>query len=226
MSRKKHYGPKNAKGPLTKRANARLTPAQREACVRTYFTMGSITGTAAAMGVSTNAVRHALRELHDDPALMAARGQALDQMAGRIHAITEQVIDSITPEELITTRREMRDNAGNLLRVVIDGPSLKDKALTIGILADKQRVLIEAKAKATENNTFQMAKNVLMLPEDIREKELLVANLVKKLRVTEVYMRDEDSQKNVNRMLSKVGITETDIAEAEFEPMDSVAPFD
>lgn len=214
------------KGALTKRDNRRLTPAQQEAVVRTYFTIGTIQGTAKKLGIANQTVHNALKAMQTDPTLVAARGQALDQMAGKIHAVTDAVIDSITPEELVTTRREVRDRAGNLMRVVIDGPSLKDKALTISTLADKQRTLAEAKQRAAESSVFKITHSDLMLPDTIEDKRLMIASMVKRLRVVDVYMRDDESQQNINRLLNKVGIHSKDIEEAEIELIPGVAPFD
>ena len=230
MSRKVKHGRgkvRNGKsGPLSVRDHLRLTPAQQEAAVRTFFTIGTVSGTARALGVSEKAVRNALRELQNDPALLAARGQALDEMAGKIHAVTDKVIASITPEELITTRRDVRDTHGNLIRTVIDGPSLKDKALTIGILADKQKTLAEAKARATDGSTFQQSQSNLMLPDNIADKERLVASMVKRLRITDVFFHDTDVQQNVKGMLNRVGIREEDIEDADLELSEGLAPFD
>lgn len=230
MARKSKNGRRSFRngktGPLSKRDSRRLTPAQQEAVVRTFFTIGTIHGTAVQLGCSENAVRTALREMQNDPALAAARGQAIDEMAGRISAVTNQVIDSITPDELVTVRRDVRDRQGNLIRTVVDGPSLKDKALAIGILADKQKVLIDAKARATEAAGFGANGTGLMLPETIEEKTRLVASMVKRLRVIDVFVRDDVVQANVSSMLNKVGVREQDIAEADFEPASSVAPFD
>lgn len=230
MARKQKTGRRSFRngktGPLSVRAGRRLTPAEQEAVVRTFFTMGNVHATAVKLGCSEKAVRTALRDMQNDPALAAARGQAIDEMAGRIHAVTNNVIDSITPEELVTTRREVRDQHNNLLRVVMDGPSLKDKALAIGILADKQKVLLDARAKATEAAAFSAVNSGLLLPETIEAKTELIASMVKRLRVVDVYMRDDASQNVVGHLLNKVGIREQDIAEADIELAAGMAPFD
>lgn len=164
--------------------------------------------------------------MQHDPSLAQARGQAIDEMAGKIHAITGKVIDSITPEELVTTRREVRARDGSLVRVVVDGPSLKDKALAIGILADKQKVLLDAKARATEAAHMGAGVSGLMLPETIEGKMQLVASMVKRLRVVDVFMHDPEAQNTVSKLTNKVGVREQDIEDADLEFAAGMAPFD
>ena len=227
MSRKGRRGFSNGKpGPLAERRSRRLSRAEQEAVVRTFFTIGTVTGTASKLGVSPNAVRRALLEAENDPMLMAARGQALDEMAGKIHAVTDQVVASITPEELVTTRREVHDRQGNLLRVVVEGPTLRDKALAIGILADKQKTLAEARRLANDRVALQANHNALMLPETIEQKQALVASMVKRLRIVDVFMNDDEVQGDIKRVMNKVHVTEADVEDAEVELASGMAPFD
>lgn len=219
--------PRTTKNSLTRRKKgARLTPAQQEAVVRIYFTNGNYSKTARELGLSIKAVKNAIEAAQNDPVLMAHRGDALDQLAGKIHGVTDEVLESITSEELQTERHHVYDTEGNLLRVVTSGPTLRDKALLVGIFTDKQSVLQKARAEATEYATAGSGDISLMLPEHIDDKRRLIMQKVKRMRIMDVEFDTGETGKTLNMALNRVGITEDEIEEADVVEVGGLAPFD
>lgn len=205
------------------RQGHRLTPAQKESILRSYHLHGSYHRVAKIMGISDVTVKRVVLETQLDPAFAHVRAQAFDEMAGKVAAITDQVVESIQPGELVTTHHQVHDACGNLLRVVTEGPSLKDKALAIGILLDKQAVLQQAKSKAIEAGKGNQSGQGLLLPESVEEMRHLLAQKVKSLRIMDVQFDNSELGQQVKTTLKKVGITEDDVQGAEVfatEPFD------
>ena len=199
---------------IVNRGNSRLTQIQKELVVQTYFLKGSYCGTSRELGITVATVKRIIDEANQQPELMAARTRALDQIAGKVAGITEQVIDSITPEEIQTRVHEVRDAEGKLKRVVTTGPSLRDKGFFIGILTDKQKVLADARAVIHGQDTMDMGRLALSLPDTVEEAKRLIVQKAKRLRVyTEITFKDDAPE--IQKGLTKAGITDDQIDEAE-----------
>lgn len=216
------------RGTLGTRSNTRLNRTQQETVIQTYFALGSMNATAKKLGVCFATVKRTLDNAYQDPTLLAVRGKTYDRMAGKLNAVTDTIVDSITPDELTVTRHEVRDAAGNLLRVVREGPSIRDKALAIGILVDKQRVLQDARdrafAPAVDSGN---ALGNLLIPDTLEDKRRLIASKVKRLRLLDVeFSSTGDTGQTIDTALNRLGIAESDVADAVVELVPSAAPFD
>jgi hypothetical protein len=206
------------------RGSYKITPAQKEAILCAYYMNGSFTATSKQLGLSYNTVRRIVQECQLDPAYAHVRAQAFDNLASKIHATTDAIIDSITPEELVTTHHKVYDVTGNLLRVVTEGPGLKDKAIAVGVMADKQAILQNARAKALESGKGSVGA-ALLLPEDIDDMKRMLATKMKRLRVMDIQFDNSDIGEHVNKLLTKVGVSDADYVEEETLNT-GAAPFD
>ncbi len=204
------------------RGQRKLTPAQKEAVLRSYHMHGSYRAVAQALGLAEATVKKVVLECQLDPQYAHTRAQAFDEMAGKVASITDQVIDSISPAELQTTHHKVYDACGNLLRVVTEGPPLKDKALTLGILMDKQAVLQTARNKALDVSNRHGGGAGLLLPESIEDMREMLAVKVKSLRLLDIQFDTSDVGQQVSKLVKSVGITDADIEELAA----GLAPFD
>jgi len=204
------------------RGSRKFTPAQKEAVLRSYHLHGSYRAVANALGIHDASVKRIVLECQLDPAFAHTRAQAIDEMSGKIAAITDQVIDSIKPEELETTHHKVYDACGNLLRVVQEGPGLKDKALAIGIMLDKQAVLQQVRGKALDTSSRHGGGTGLLLPESIEDMRDMLASKIQSLRILDIKFNNSEVGQRVTSTLEKLGITEEDIADTQYE----AAPFD
>lgn len=201
-----------------RRGGKRLTQLQKETIVHMYHVIGSINGTANELGVTANTVRRVLHDANHDVGLGAARANALNEVAGKINGITNQILDSITPEELQTKRHEVRDASGKLLRVISEGPSLKDKAISAAIFADKQKVLTEA-INAVRNPLVgtNAGDRALLLPDSLDETRRLIIQKAKRLRLLDVEFDTGETGQAIRRGLAMNGISNQEVEEADFD---------
>lgn len=219
--------PKRSKNPVVRsgplashlRGQRQLTNAQKEAVLRTYHMTGTYTGVARILGLSYATVKRVVLQHQLDPSFAHTRAQAFDEMSGKVSAITDQVLESITPEELVTKSHKVYDASGNLLRIVQEGPALRDKALAVGILLDKTAVLQNARSKALSISDQVGGGPALLLPDNIQDMRDMLATKVKSLRIMDIHFQETELGQHVDKLIRKVGVQENDITDAEVEPI-------
>lgn len=213
MGKKKYLSIRN-------RANKRLTAAQKETVVQTYFMLGNKNATAKELGLNVATVDRIVRQAQDDPNLMAVRTRVMDETAGRIQDVTNRVIDSISDEELQTETHRIYDANGDLKRIVQSGPSLKDKAQIIGTLIDRQATLEASKAAIKNPLNLDAGQRALVLPDQIDAAKALIARKVKRLRIVDAEFETGEVGKRINMELNRHHISDKDVSDAVFEPFD------
>jgi len=204
------------------RGHNRLTPIQKEAVVHIFHTVGSISGTAMELGINAKTVKSCLDEANTNPELGAVRAHALTDVAAKINGVTNQIIDSIGPDDIHTERREVFTEKGSLKDVKIIGPSLKDKAICVAILTDKQKVITETIAGIKAPLAIGGGDRALLLPSDLHEARRLVAMKVKKLRLVDIEFDTGEAGEHIKETLVKVGLN---VDDAEYEQVVG-EPFD
>lgn len=206
-------------GPLAShlRGQRQLSTAQKEAVLRTYHMTGTYTGVAKILGLNYTTVKRIVLQYQLDPMFAHTRAQAFDEMSGKVAAITDQVLESITPAELETKSHKVYDASGNLLRVVQEGPALRDKALAVGILLDKAAVLQNARSKALSVSDQVGGGPALLLPDNIEDMRDMLATKVKSLRIMDIHFQDSELGQHVDKLVRKVGLREEQIVDADIE---------
>ena len=214
-------------GPLhhSRRGHRRLTDEDKALVVQTYFAVGSKGGTCKKLGITYKLCCDVLAEAEQNPSLMAARGRAYDAVGGKITGVVSDIIDSIKPEHLETEIHEIHDDEGNLRRVIVTGPSLRDKAFAAGILTDKIAIMQKARHDAhTSRDGHDQIQ--LMLPDDVEGAKDRVTQLIKNLNFINVTVRDDGVAQRVEQLRKKAFVTHEDIEEAELVDLSSPDPFD
>jgi hypothetical protein len=150
--------------PKKKGDKGKLTPTDKEVIIQTHAATGNKAETARRCGVAWKTVHEIVKAADDgDIDLKEARRSAASKLTGRVHVLAENLIDSITPEELESGRIAIRDKDGQLVGYKTYGPSLLQKTTSIGIIVDKGTVL-QAYEKGLEDD---VNAGKLLLPSDI-----------------------------------------------------------
>jgi aminoglycoside phosphotransferase len=187
MPRKKSSAPR----PIAKmtKSGRQLTEIQRETILQVYAITGNKSETARQLGVSESTVYKLIKEASKAPAaLREARAQATEELAGRVHAKAEMVLDSITPADLETGRIEQYDEHGNLTNIKLWGPTLLQKVTSVAVLTDKTKVLSELREGLRA--THDIGANSMPLPQDVDTALRQIAQKVKRLRLLDVQFED------------------------------------
>lgn len=215
-------GSKNKVMATGNRRNQRLTRQQQEEVIQVYHTLGSRAATARKLGICDATVKRCLVLANNDPTLGAARAQALTQVAGKINGVANQILDSITPEELETRKHMVYDKDGLLKRIVTSGPSLKDKSISISALTAQQKVITETTAIINNPELLMGADRILSMPDSIDEARRLITMKVKKLRFMDVEFETGAAGQRINMALNRQHISEQEVEDAELvgEPFD------
>jgi len=226
---KQQARPTNPPALATKRGQP-LTPIQKELILQVYFTRGTLAATAREVGCAVMTVKRVVDEANNNPLLYAGRARALDQLAGQVHNVAEQVVNSIKPEELETSFHEKYGVRGNFTGWATRGPSLKDKAFTISVLTDKLKILQAARQELVNPIDPQLdeSQRILMFPKSVEEARHLIAQKVKRLRILdmEFHVGDEATNNRVSELASKAKVSEMDIIDANVASIDPVSVFD
>lgn len=210
---------------LSRRNHRKLTDEDKALVIQTYFAVGSKGGTCKQLGITYKTCCDVLAEAEQNPSLMAARGRAYDAVGGKITGVVTDIINSIKPEHLETEIHEVHDAEGNLRRVIVTGPSLRDKAFAAGILTDKIAIMQKARHDAHANREGSQQVQ-LMLPDNVESAQQRVTQLIKNLNFINITVRDDGVAKRVEELRKKSFVTQGDIEEAELVDLSSPDPFD
>lgn len=195
-----------------------LTEIQRESILQVYALTGNKSETARQLGVSESTVYNVLRAAQSAPAeLRQARADVVTELAGRVHATANRVLDSISDADLESGRIEDYDDAGKLTRVQLWGPSLLQKVTSVAILADKTRVLNDMREgllAATDASPLAMP-----LPQDVDAALRSIAQKVRRLRIMDVQFDQTPVAQELSQKIQDALCTE-EIVDAEYAVID------
>lgn len=196
---------------------ARLSPTDKEWIYQTFLVLNNKTQTAKRCNVAIATVQKVIKELEGRkkdseqyPAAREARAEVAAKLAGKMHVKVNTLMESITDEDIESGRIPMRDKDGNLTGYKYYGPSLLQKATSIGIITDKANVL-----QGYEKAMLQDVNDgKLMLPQDINGLIGAIQSKIKSLTMLNVRF-EEDNQDLV---------TDAGRVMAEAEVIDSEQP--
>lgn len=178
---------KRAKKPIAKMTTSGrpLTDMQKEMILQAFALTGSKRETARQIGVSEATVYNVLKAADNSPAeLRAARAAATEQLAGKVHAKTAEILESITPEDMESGRIPMYDENGALTGMKSWGPTLLQKVTAVAVLSDKTRVLSELREGL--RNATDAQKVGMPAPQDLDAALQQIATKVQRLRILDV----------------------------------------
>lgn len=202
--------------PKKKGARARLSPTDKEVIYQTYVACGKKNETAKRLGVSLGSVQNVIKELEGRnpakpqlPTTKAARAEAAASLASRIHVEANEVLDSITPQDLESGRialHEDREDPTKVTGYKYYGPSLLQKATTFGIIVDKANVAQQYERKMLEDTH----SGQLMLPDTIEGMVAAVRGSIKQMRFLDIRFEEDnpDLITNAEEVIAKVETVE------------------
>jgi hypothetical protein len=118
-----------------------MTDTDREVIRQTYLVLQNKAEVARQLGWSLGSIDKALKiQKAEDPQVKEARVKSAKAIAGKIHHKVNMILDSITPEDLISGYDEVADQHGNI-RHILYGPSLMQKVTAGAIMTDKLKVV-------------------------------------------------------------------------------------
>lgn len=217
MTVKKGKKYRMAKGENRGRA---LTQLQRETIVQAYAITGNKAQVARDLHISYPSIIKVLREAESDRTLQEARRRALDDVAGRVHGKTVEILDSIGPQDIESGLIKTFDaETGELKAVKAYGPSLMQKVTSAAILTDKLKVIEDTKAALSEDSSKD--PNAMPLPQDMQTALRMISERVKRLRIIDVQLADNNPElvSQLQDVAHRASLNDN-IEEADYEELD------
>jgi hypothetical protein len=205
-------------GRRSRKSKPRLSQLQRELVVQAYHTCGSVAETARQTGIHATTVSRILRESETDPTLRAARTRALGELAGKVHQKAETVLDSIGPVDLEVKDEPIFGKDGNIIGYRRLGPTLRDKAYSFSLLADRVTALQQARNSLSVPDSPSLGDAGLaglLLPDNIEDTRRQIVAKVRRLRLLDIEFREGETSQRIDVLKHKSGVTDDDMAEAE-----------
>lgn len=206
-----------------KSKHSRLTRKQKEKLVQEYYACGVKRTVYKKYRISPITLDRVLREAEEDPTLQAVRARSIDELSGQMHKLAEETIQSIRPEHLETKKHYVRNANGDLVRIVEEGPSLRDKTYLFTSIVDRISVLDAARdhAKGTDKQNDELG-SMLLLPETVEASRQALLSGIKSIRALHVEFRTGETGKKISMDANRLGIAEQEIALAEDAPFDNL----
>lgn len=213
---KKRRRPGDPKGRYRGRP---LTALQKESIVQTYALSGNKREVARQLGVSYPTVLRVLKEAENDTQLQKARARAMEDLAGKVQAKTNEVLESITPEDMESGLIKKYDDDGNLVSVRGYGPSLMQKVTSAAILTDKMKVIQETKQVLEADRSQD--PHALPLPGDVQAAIRQIGERVKRLQILDIQFADKNPEvtTKLQDIAARASLDER-IEDADFQELD------
>ena len=190
MPRKKKVMPKG------KQQGKALGPLKKEVIRQTFLLTGNKRETARQCSVSEKSVYNVLNQVEEAEAAKN-RVAVANQLAGKIHTKADQIIDSISVEDLKSGYLTQTDEDGKedykfdrQGRPIYIGPTLNQKVLSVAILADKLKVMDDYRQQVDEAHGM----GALPTPETIGHLVTGIKGKLKSLRILDVQFEDENAE--------------------------------
>jgi hypothetical protein len=210
-----HLGKKSEKGAFTK--GRAVTQFQKEMIIQAFALCGNKSEVARQMGCSDNTVRNVIKAAESDKTLQKARLSALEDVAGQVHGKTNEIIQSIGPQDLESglIKTFDKDDPTKLKAVKAYGPSLLQKVTSAAILVDKIKAVEETKSLITAESAD--GNDQLLMPGDVQSALQALGKKIKRLRILDVQFanKHEDTVSKVQEVAHKAELHQ-DVEEADY----------
>lgn len=198
-----------------------ITQFQKEMIIQAFALCGNKSQVAREMGCSDGTVHRVIKLAESDKTLQKARLSALEDVAGQVHGKTNEIIQSIGPQDLESGLIKVfdKENPSILKSVKAYGPSLLQKVTSAAILVDKLKAVEETKLLITTEN--DPGDGQLMLPSDMQGSLRMLGKKIKNIRMLDIQFADknEDTVSRVQEVAHKAEL-HPDVEEADFEDLD------
>ena len=203
------------KKPVGRHHGRQLSPAKVEAIIQTYAVTNNVRDTANRHHI-TEKTAHKYIKLAVPSEVLAARQKAIRELAGKTHITALNIIESISPEDLVSGRIPIRGTGNEIVGYRHYGPTLMQKVTSAAILTDKLEVLQNIEAALKDGQ----AQGELILPGDVKTLVQGIRSQVKRLTILDIQFNDKnkDLSKRVQEKLEEVEAL-ADVQPAEYEEL-------
>jgi len=221
MGRKRLPAHKKKRMPKGTRSGKQLSDMEKEMVLQAYAICGNQREVARQFKISPKTVYNVLHQAKTDTKLQKARSNAVQELAGKVHGKSLELLESITPVDFESGFLEIHDNNGNVIRRQYYGPSLMQKTTSFAILVDKEKVLLEMQNMLEQDNVDAQG---MPLPGDVNAALQRIGQQIKRLRILDVQFdnKHEDVAAKVQEVAQAAALQE----EAEDAEYDELNPFD
>ena len=219
MGRKRKQKNQLKTAPKGMRQGSPLSDMEREMLIQQYAVCGNQRQVARNMGIGVKTVYNVLKEARTNTKLQKARAQAVEELAGKAHSKSLEMLDSITPADMESGLIDIHDHDGNLVARRQYGPSLLQKTTSLAIMVDKQAVLASMQ-RDLEETSLDVAG--IPLPQDVNAAIKRIGTQLKRIRVLDLQFdtKQTDTAQHVQQVAQKVGLDLENATEAEVEEFD------
>ena len=213
--------PKKSKAmPKGTRQGKALSPVEKEVVRSTFALTNNKRETARLLHLSEKVIYNVLNEPEiPDVKLNEYRAQGIRRMASRVHDVNRKILESITPEDYESGRIPIRDAKGKIIKYQYYGPSLVAKATAVGILTDKETVLIQNEAALLTDQK----DGALVVPNEVKA---LIAGIRGKVKTLSILgIRLETDHPNLSQQIADA-VSTAEVIETEVTPVEDQSEFD
>ena len=202
-----------------RKSNRKLTQTQKEMIVQTFAFTGNKSEVVRATGYSYPTVLKVIQEAESNKELQKARLSALEDVAGRVHGKTTDILDSIGPEDYEFGLIKKFNDDGELISAKSYGPSLMQKVTSAAILTDKLKVIEETKNAILSDGGD--TSGAMPLPGDLQGALKMLGEKVKSLRILDVQFADNNPEAadKVQEVAHKASLNDN-LEDADYEDLD------
>ncbi len=201
-----------------------MTPVEIEMVVQAYALTGNKAKVARDLSCSPSTVAKIIKEATLNKDLQAARTNTLNDLAGRVHGKTIDILESITPSDMESGRQLRRNANGEIIGKTEWGPSLLQKVTAAAILTDKTKIIEETKAALNADQAG--GEQGLMLPSTVQSALRMLGSKISRIKGFEIQFEDKH-QDLTQRIQDTVAAAEASphVEEADYEEI-SLDDFD
>lgn len=216
MGRKRKQKNQLKTAPKGTRQGSPLSDMEKEMLIQAYAVCGNQRAVARNMGVGVKTVYNVLKEARTNTQLQKARARAVEELAGKAHSKSLEMLESITPADMESGLIDIHDQHGNLVQRRQYGPSLLQKVTSVAIMVDKQAVLANMQRDLED---IGQTTSGIPLPGDVQGAIKRIGQQVKRLRILDVQFESKapDTAQKVQDMALKADVDFENAEEAEFE---------
>lgn len=179
---------KRALKPQAHEKGRHLSKADDEVVYQTALALESKAEAARQLNIPERTVHRAIARVESRKTaaqLEESRKNAAAALTSAVEEQTHEILESISEDDLKSGRIAIKDKNGEVVDYKYYGPSLLQKATSVGILTDKLRVL-----RDMENSVGKdLGSGALMMPEDADKLLSAIKNRVESIQVLQVNLR-------------------------------------
>jgi hypothetical protein len=197
--------------------NARLTVLEKEAFYQTYLVLKNVSAACRAHHISRPTGDKILKEYRAKlsiPDQIQIEKKVDEMLKSRTYEVTNQLLDSIRPEDMESGRFPIRNDKGEVTGYKEFGPSLLQKATSFGIMVDKIKVQTDLQRAAD----MDISSGNLLIPDSADQLLRAITSQVKSLQIAQINFR-EDAPDLATRVDAALEVDRVEVEDVTDKPL-------